>query len=113
VETFADMELREKRGVVQTPQEMTTKIVKWVQAAHWFSERMMAKMLKNAHKGGWHNDSLEFLRYRVGVELQELDEALADPNATADEIIDECADISNFAMMIADRAREGARCLPK
>lgn len=106
------MEQVEKAGVQHTPDQMMAKLERWVRTLNWFGERMLDKMLKNKHKRGWHEDSIAFLRFRLQRELDELDEAIEN-KASPNEIIDECADIANFALMIADRAREGAvPCLP-
>lgn len=68
-----------------------------------FAERMESKLAMNRHKGdraGWLNASPEILMHRLKEELKELEDAFwtGDANATADE----CADVANFAMMIAD-----------
>ena len=65
-----------------------------------FSRRMEAKLLKNEWKGGWRNKSpLERFRL-LQIEVEELAEALSD--GTPEDIINEAADVGNFAMMIAD-----------
>lgn len=70
-------------------------------AVMWFAERMEAKLAKNDHKGGWNNCELQYLSMRLKQERKELTEAIKSKDAQ--RIIDECADIANFAMMIADR----------
>ena len=66
-----------------------------------FSVRMNRKLQANNHKGGWNQDSIFHLRFRICEELVELFEAL-DEHADPEEIADEAADVANFAMMIAD-----------
>lgn len=70
-------------------------------AVMWFAEMMEAKLAKNDHKGGWNNCDLQYLSMRLTQERKELTEAIKSRNKQ--RIIDECADIANFAMMIADR----------
>lgn len=67
-----------------------------------FAAYMEHKLRLNDHKPNWRTCSLGYLRERLSQELAELDEALAagDPHL----IYDECADVANFAMMIADTA---------
>jgi glutathionyl-hydroquinone reductase len=67
----------------------------------WFSKQMERKLKKNDHKGGWRNCELQYLSMRLTQERKELTEAIASKDFQ--KIIDECADIANFAMMIADR----------
>jgi len=68
-----------------------------------FAERMEAKLSMNRHKGdrgGWLAASPEVLLHRLKQELKEMEDAFwkGDAEATANE----CADVANFAMMIAD-----------
>lgn len=77
----------------------------------FFISRMRLKLSNNSHKGHWRNDNLMALRQRLLEELLELDEALGAVNPIAINIADECADIANFAMMIADNVRNGATIL--
>lgn len=69
-----------------------------------FSGEMVEKLLKNSHKGGWDSCTPAYLSRRLGNELKELREIMHDSYKTPEtknEIIRECADIANFAMMIA------------
>lgn len=65
-----------------------------------FAENMRRKLRQNEHKGSWLGVRPEHYVMRIMDEVDELQTALAlgDPKA----IIDECADIANFAMFIAD-----------
>lgn len=68
-----------------------------------FAERMESKLAKNRHKGdrdGWINADPYELKRRLKIELAELEDAfeLGHAEMTANE----CADVANFAMMIAD-----------
>lgn len=69
-------------------------------SVNWFSSRMEAKLAANDHKGGWRNCELQYLSMRLTQERKELTDAIASKDA--ERIINECADIANFAMMIAD-----------
>ena len=81
----------------------------------WFAEQMEQKLREyDASRGkrGWVDDigpggpeeMLEFLFERLRDEIDEVDRAMGD--ASTKNIIRECADVANFAMMIADIARE-------
>ena len=73
----------------------------------WFAWRMAAKLDANAHKGSWRELSPFFLLHRLRQETAELARALHS-GAAREAIIDEAADVANFAMMIADMARAAA-----
>jgi NTP pyrophosphatase (non-canonical NTP hydrolase) len=75
-----------------------------------FAQLMEAKLAKNRHKGdraGWLNASPFELLRRLRDEAVEIEEALYH-STSPDEVEKECADVANFAMMIADTFR--ARC---
>lgn len=72
------------------------------EAVKKFIVHMEDKLRKNDHKGGWNGWSCENLFDLLLEEKNELKEALALGNPF--DIIDECADVANFAMMIADNA---------
>lgn len=76
----------------------------------WFAERMEAKLLANGHKTEWatlRGIKVWWFYDRIREEVKELESAMADggPN----EVIDECVDVANLAMMLADvtRSRRG------
>ena len=56
----------------------------------WFAEQMEAKLRENDWKGGW-----QALNFR-------LSESIGTKNHDYREFLAECADVSNFMMMIAD-----------
>ena len=76
-----------------------------------FAEQMEQKLQANDHKGGWRNCTVEELYARLLDEVSELQSELNFPEQDSDAIIAECADIANFAMMVADiaRTRKGNR----
>jgi hypothetical protein len=65
---------------------------------------MEKKLRANDHKGGWGGCSKNYLIKRLGDEAEELEVGLFN-FYTAEAIIAECADVANFAMMIADNYR--------
>lgn len=70
-----------------------------------FGVEMVKKLERNKHKGGWYGCTPEYLSRRLGTELKELRSIMHDPYKTPEtknEIIKECADIANFAMMVAE-----------
>jgi phosphoribosyl-ATP pyrophosphohydrolase len=71
-----------------------------------FTVDMEKKLAENRHKGnreGWINTDYQHLFNKLLAETEELQEVLIYKDK--DEIISECADIANFAMMIADKAK--------
>jgi len=69
---------------------------------------MMEKTLRkhDAKKGvdGWKNEDMEWLYDRLREEALELEVALFSGKEDPTDIIKECCDVANFAMMIADLA---------
>ncbi len=59
---------------------------------------MMQKLRKNRHKAHWNTVSQAWLLGRLKDEVEELQLALQE----GWDVISECADVANFAMMIAD-----------
>lgn len=66
-----------------------------------FMQVMRDKLNENQHKPRWDGDTIEWLMMRLKEETQELVEAI-DFNEPPRNVARECADIANFAMMIAD-----------
>jgi NTP pyrophosphatase (non-canonical NTP hydrolase) len=66
----------------------------------WFAGRMQEKLNANSHKCGWKNEGLQYLSMRLTQERKELTEAFK--SGDKERVIKECADLANFAMMIAD-----------
>lgn len=65
---------------------------------------MVIKLEKNNHKGGWNSCNNTFLMNRMREELVELTDAIS--RRDLEHIINEAADVANFAMMIADNAQK-------
>ena len=69
-----------------------------------FQVDMVRKLRQGSrNKPTWHKIDIQDLFDRLGDEVDELKEAV-DCNIALD-IIDEAADVANFCMMIADKAR--------
>lgn len=82
-------------------------------AVNKFSNRMLRKLRMNQHKGnaaGWRNTTFSNLLKMLKDEIVELEVELLDQE-DYDFIIDECANVANFAMMIADNAQCRSDCL--
>lgn len=81
-----------------------------------FAQLMEAQLRVNDHKGGWKHEPSGYLSRRMGDELREVRAArdahqreiekwpydTADAAALAAAVAGECADLANFAMMLAD-----------
>ncbi len=70
----------------------------------WFAGRMEEKLQANDHKDGWAYCSARWLLNRLRQETGELQRAIE--AGDSNRIIAEASDVANFAMMIADNARE-------
>lgn len=70
----------------------------------WFAEQMESKLQENDHKGGWEECDPFWLLDRLKEEIFELKLSMA--RQENEDVIKECADVANFAMMIADKARK-------
>lgn len=66
----------------------------------WFAGQMEKRLEANEDKGHWGNCSLQYLTMRLTQERKELARAIKKKDIH--NVIEECADIANFAMMIAD-----------
>ena len=88
-------------------------------AVRWFAEQMELQLRANDHKGrnGWKDSTERWLLHRLEEETLELRDALrfacndcghiaSNKAPQPAEIIKEAADVANFAMFIADNAKE-------
>lgn len=71
-----------------------------------FAQWMEKKLQENDHKGGWETMETDWLIGRIDEELCELRRKVKE-EAPNRHIARECADIANFAMMIADNHSMG------
>jgi hypothetical protein len=84
----------------------------------WFATEMEKKLAINDHKGGWKKCEIDWLIERIEAELEELkllygfrkadygrsvSDGVEFVDISNEAIISECADIANFAMMVADK----------
>lgn len=66
-----------------------------------FAEAMEAKLRKNDHKTGWHDQPIEAHIKLLRIEMMELDVAL---DHLGDEMAaKECIDVANFSLIIRDK----------
>ncbi|WP_242466756.1 hypothetical protein [Brevibacillus brevis] len=77
----------------------------------WFAEQMEAKLKENDHKEGWNGCGIFWLKNRLIEEVNELSDAMdaghnSESGLDVENIIREAADVANFAMMIADKAKK-------
>jgi NTP pyrophosphatase (non-canonical NTP hydrolase) len=68
-----------------------------------FATEMERKLRANDGKGGWNECSANWLMDRLNEERKELINACSSGNRR--RIINECADVANFAMMISDNVK--------
>jgi len=54
---------------------------------------------------GWRAESTDWLMGRLVEEGRELERVMADEKADYRDVIAECADVANFAMMVADKMK--------
>jgi len=66
-----------------------------------FACNMQLELDNNDHKEGWQNLSPVWIINRIKQETLELEKAVKNKKLKK-EIISECADVANFAMMLAD-----------
>jgi len=65
----------------------------------WFGEHMLVKLRENTHKGHWSTLRPQVLLDGLRVEVGELADAVSIESPEA--IVRECADVANFAAMLA------------
>lgn len=72
----------------------------------WFAEHMESKLKENEHKTGWTDCTVDFLSSQIRKNLNELDsmfqELPSNYSVFSTNVIRQCSDIANYAMMIAD-----------
>jgi NTP pyrophosphatase (non-canonical NTP hydrolase) len=70
-------------------------------AVQKFALAMETELRDNDHKGGWSGESTKELLARLHEETHEVWHATT-YGASEEIVLSECADVANFAMMIAD-----------
>ncbi|OFC94614.1 hypothetical protein BTGOE4_10040 [Bacillus thuringiensis] len=72
----------------------------------WFAEHMESKLKENEHKTGWTDCTVDFLSSQIRKNLNELDsmfqELPSNYSVFSANVIRQCSDMANYAMMIAD-----------
>ncbi|MHA4207352.1 hypothetical protein [Bacillus cereus] len=72
----------------------------------WFAEHMESKLQENEHKTGWTDCTVDFLSSQIRKNLNELDsmfqELPSNYSVFSANVIKQCSDMANYAMMIAD-----------
>lgn len=84
---------------------MEERMKTYTSSVRWFEKFMLSKLRKNRHKGHWNSCAITYLLHRLNIERRELDSIYKrwlDGQATAEQVINEAADVANFAMMIAE-----------
>lgn len=80
--------------------------LRWRPEVVWFASAMEQKLRANDHKRHWRDMSIQYLSMRLTQERKELYAAIASGDAT--KVLNEAADVANFAMMVADVVRRSA-----
>lgn len=78
----------------------------------WFARRMLEKLRENDHKRGWDDIDLDYALMRLREEVEELAPLVGGwdhDQGQAREMIREAADVGNFALFIALKARGWSR----
>jgi len=80
-----------------------------LKAVDEFKRQMLRKLGDNTQKKHWLEMSYWYLFRRMEQEMKELERLLLDEKIPHKhkKVTLECADVANFAMMIADKARLG------
>jgi len=73
-------------------------------SVRWFSEEMEKKLRRYDYRGGWEECSPDWILARMYDEILELIEAKNKKDWA--NVIEEAADVANFAMMMASIAQE-------
>jgi hypothetical protein len=110
----------DKNNQETTSNELYTLLTTVRPEVQWFAIEMEKKLALNDHKTGWKDCEVDWLIERLECEVTELkDEWWKRKNdfgrnagegfmftASNQDLIKECADIANFAMMVADLFKE-------
>jgi NTP pyrophosphatase (non-canonical NTP hydrolase) len=74
----------------------------------WFMEQMREKLRANTQKSDPRTSlTIRQLSAMLSEEVLELKSALRGVNE--DDVVSECADVANYAMMIADKVKNGGK----
>jgi hypothetical protein len=79
------------------------------ESVQWFATVMEVVLRENDHKGGWENDQFQYFVDRMKEEMGEIELAMAGTcQSDLMDVVNECADLANFAMMLAENAHKKA-----
>jgi NTP pyrophosphatase (non-canonical NTP hydrolase) len=95
--------------IYNEPEQTVETPIKPRESVQWFAEVMENKLRENDHKGGWDECHIDWLIHRLYQEAEELWREVRSNDKNYQNIISESADVANFAMMIADKARKEAK----
>ena len=95
--------------IYKEPEQTEETPIKPRESVQWFAEQMEAKLGENDNKGGWDECQIDWLIHRLYQEAEELWREVRSNDKNYQNIISESADVANFAMMIADKARKEAK----
>ena len=73
----------------------------------WFAGRMERELAAHERLGGWKSEGSMWLFVRLREELAKLFSAIHAAKIDPERVVKEAADLSNYAMMIADNAMRG------
>jgi len=80
------------------------------ESVRWFAGVMETKLHQHDDRPGWDGEYTGWLLDRLREETREVKRELEKCNYTGSrKVIEECADVANFAMMIADVSRAALR----
>jgi hypothetical protein len=96
-----ETELLEVEEVVAKPDNQVETGVVLRSSLDYFATLMEQKLRKNDHKRNWKELSVKELKAGFESELNELGDAFDDYNS--EDIVEECVDVANYCMMIADK----------
>lgn len=95
--------------IYKEPEQTEETPIKPRESVQWFAEVMENKLRENDHKGGWDECNIDWLIHRLYQEAEELWREVRSNDKNYQNIISESADVADFAMMIADKARKEAK----
>lgn len=79
------------------------------ESVQWFATVMEVNLRGNDHKGGWEEEPFQYFVDRMKDEMEEIEEAMVGTcKSDMMDAVNECADLANFAMMLAENAHKKA-----
>jgi hypothetical protein len=80
------------------------------ESVKWFAEQMETRLKQNDYRGGWNKEILTDLYFYLEKQQKELKNALYEHYGKMNNkrLIKEAVDLANYAMMIAENAKNGS-----